>query len=106
MVSLSRQPGVKLFYYMLVQHLAAMASRIQSLAYLGLLVPLTSTTRFDLERKYFEGEFCDGKITGFGEMMFANGDSIQGVWNEGRVEEQGILTYKNGLQTRVSFYGD
>ena len=44
----------------------------------------------------YEGEWRDGKPSGFGVQTFASGEKYTGTWKDGKVEGQGALTAANG----------
>ena len=47
-------------------------------------------------RKYYEGQWNEGKITGKGRMVFTSGDVYSGDFDQGVPHGQGEFTYANG----------
>ncbi len=49
-----------------------------------------------MDRKYYEGQWNDGKISGQGKMVFASGDIYDGGLEDGIPHGHGTFTYSSG----------
>ena len=52
------------------------------------------------------GEWADGKMTGHGEMRWADGRSYAGEWLNNRCNGKGTLTYKDGRRYEGEYKND
>ena len=49
-----------------------------------------------MDRKYYQGQFVDGKLSGQGQMVFASGDIYDGGVEDGIPHGRGVFTYGSG----------
>ena len=54
-----------------------------------------------VEKARFEGNYKDGLKTGFGKMVYPNGDIYEGEWFENAMQGEGSYTYKKNNDSFV-----
>lgn len=52
-------------------------------------------TSRDLSPRY-EGQWENGRISGYGKLTYANGDEYEGDWQDGRMHGNGVYRYVEG----------